>query len=102
MQIPISALPNQSFQVQLANQPCTIDISQTAYGLFFGLYVGSTQIITSVICENLNRLVRSVYLGFIGDFVFLDTQGSDDPVYTGLGTRWLLIYLEQSDLGGLG
>lgn len=98
MNVPIQALPAQSFQVQLANQPCTIQIIQTDYGLFFNLFVSSTLIIGGVVCLNLVKIVRDLYLGFIGDFIFVDTQGSTDPVYTGLGTRYLLQYLEAQDL----
>ena len=96
--VPTQALPSQTLQVQLANQSCTLDIYQTAFGLFFDLYVGTTLIIGGVICQNLNRIVRSVYLGFIGDFVFYDTQGATDPSYTGLGTQYQLYYLEASAL----
>jgi hypothetical protein len=98
MIIPVQPLPNQSLQVQLANQPCTIQLTQTAFGLFCNLYISSTLIIGGVLCENLNRIVRSLYLGFIGDLCFNDLQGSSDPVYTGLGTRFELVYLEASDL----
>jgi hypothetical protein len=96
--VPIQAIPNQTLQAQLANQPCTLNIYQTAYGLFMDVLVNNEPIIFGVIAENLNRIVRSVYLGFIGDFVFFDTQGQTDPVYTGLGSRYLLIYLAESDL----
>lgn len=96
--IPTQPLPNQSFQVQLATQACTIAIYQETYGLFLDLYIGANLVIGGVICENLNRIVRSLYLGFIGDLVFNDTQGLTDPVYTGLGSRYQLIYLEAQDL----
>lgn len=96
--VPTQSLPNQSLQVQLANQACTLNVYQFRYGLFMDVYVGTTLIIGGVICENLNRIVRSTYLGFIGDFTFFDTLGTDDPVYTGLGSRFVLIYLEASDL----
>lgn len=95
--VPIKPLPNQAVQVQLADQACAIEILQTAFGLFMNLYVGSNLIIAGVLCENLNRIVRSLYLGFSGDFVFADTQGSSDPDYTGLGTRFILIYLEDGE-----
>ena len=98
MLIPIQPLPNQSLQVQLGNQPCTIQLNQTLYGLICTLYISGTLIIGGVLCENLNRIVRSLYLGFIGDLVFYDTQGSTDPVYQGLGARYQLIYIEASDL----
>ena len=54
--------------------------------------------IGGVIAGNLNVIVRSAYLGFVGDLAFIDTQGSDDPVYTGLGARWILTYFAPSEL----
>jgi hypothetical protein len=55
-----------------------------------------------VICQNLNRIVRDLYLGFVGDVLFCDTQGTDDPSSPGLGTRFVFCYLSPSDLGGAG
>jgi hypothetical protein len=102
--VPLLPQPNQTVQVQLGGQPCTLNIFQQAYGLFMTVYVGQTLIVASVICENLNRIVRSTYLGFSGDFCFFDTQGTTDPIYTGLGdseARYQLIYLEAADVAVL-
>ena len=55
-------------------------------------------IIGGVVAQNRNRIVRSAYLGFVGDFEFVDTQGTDDPIWNGLGTRWLLYYLAPADV----
>lgn len=96
--IPTRALPNQALQVQLADQAIAINIYQLAYGLFVDVYLNNVLIIGGVIAENLNRIVRSEYLGIAGDFTFFDTQGTSDPVYTGLGDRYQLIYLEAADL----
>lgn len=96
--IPVQPIASQTLTVQLAEQTCQIDVYQKSTGLFLNLAVGGVLIIGGVICENLNRIVRSLYLGFIGDLTFIDTQGSDDPVFTGLGSRFLLAYLEASDL----
>lgn len=98
MLVPTRSLASQVLQVSLASQNVTLHVYQTAYGLFMDVYVGPTLIIGGVICQNLNRIVRSLYLGFVGDFGWFDTQGTDDPVYTGLGTRWQLFYLEEADL----
>lgn len=100
--IPVQAIPNQSLQVQLGGQACTIDVYQLAYGLFMDLYVGNELVVGGVICQNLNRIVRSLYLGFSGDLCFFDQQGATDPVYTGLGARYQLVYLSPSDLAGAG
>lgn len=96
--IPVQAVPSQTLAVTLAGQGCQIELYQKTTGLYCNLYINNVLIIGGVICENLNRIVRSLYLGFIGDLCFLDNQGSTDPVYTGLGTRYSFIYLEASDL----
>lgn len=96
--IQAQAVPNQQMQCQLGTQSVTLIIAQTTYGLFMTVEVAGETIIAGVICENLNRIVRDAYLGFSGDFVWYDTQGADDPIYTGIGTRFALIYLSPSDL----
>lgn len=100
--IPLKPIASQLLTVQLANQTTQIEVYQTDFGLFLNLYVNNVLIIGGVICENLNRIVRDAYLGFIGDLAFFDNQGSTDPIYTGLGSRYSLAYLEESDLAGAG
>lgn len=96
--IPIEAVPRQTLQVQLADQPFTLTIYQVAYGMFVDVYLADALVIGGVICENLNRIVRSAYLGVLGDFIFVDTAGADDPIYTGLGERFQLCYLTQAEV----
>ena len=99
--VPLQPIPNQTLQVQLDGQAVTLEVVQYAFGLFMSVYVNGTLIIAGVICENFNRIVRSLYLGFSGDFVFLDMQGVTDPIYTGLGgpdARYQLLYLSATDL----
>lgn len=95
--IPLQATASQDLTVQLADQVCQITIRQKAFGLFLDLAVNNTTIVAGVFCQNLNKIVRSIYLGFTGDLCFIDTQGNDDPVYTGLGSRFVLAYIETSD-----
>lgn len=96
--VPLRPLPNQTVQAQLGGQACTINVYQLEYGLFVDLFVAQQAIIVGVIAENYNRIVRSLYLGFSGDLVFVDTQGAADPVYTGLGSRYLLAYVPADEL----
>ncbi len=96
--IPLNPVPAQTLTAQLAGQPTRIDVLQKSTGLYLNLYVNDVAILTGIICEDANRIVRDAYLGFIGDLAFYDTRGSEDPYYTGLGTRWVLAYLETADL----
>ena len=100
--IPLIAKPSQSVSIALGGQSCRLSIYQKSTGLFCDLYINDVLIIGGVICLNKNRIVRSVYLGFIGDLSFFDLQGSSDPDYTGLGSRFVLLYLEAADLKAAG
>jgi hypothetical protein len=96
--IPLQAVPNQTLTTLIGNQNCRINVYQKFFGLYLDLAIGAVPIVLGVICEDANRLVRYNYLGFVGDLAFIDTQGADDPVYTGLGSRFQLVYLEAADL----
>jgi hypothetical protein len=96
--VPLQAVPSQLVNVTLNGQASTIEVQQKSTGLFITLSVNDALIISEVIAENANVIVRSVYLGFIGDVAFLDTQGTTDPVYTGLGDRYVLAYFAPSEL----
>lgn len=99
--IPLQPLANQTLQVQLNGQPCTINVYQQAFGLYVDLFVGTTPIVEGVIALNANLIVRNAYFGFLGDIEFIDVHLTNDPVYTGLGTRYFLIYLTPAELAAL-
>jgi hypothetical protein len=96
--IPLNPLPSQTMIITLAQQACTINVYTKFYGIFCDLFVNNSPIIQGVLCLNANYIVRSLYLGFIGDLGFFDTQGTSDPSYQELGSRFRFLYLEQSDL----
>lgn len=91
--IPLTALPSQVVSVQLGSQPCRLQIFQKATGLFIDVYVSDVAIVLGAACLNAVFIVRDIYLGFLGDLVFVDTQGDSDPDYTGLGNRFSLLWV---------
>jgi len=96
--VPLSQVPSQTLKTTLDDQNCTIKVYTLSTGLYMDLSVDGSPILTGALCLNKVRIVREAYLGFVGDLAFMDTQGSADPVYTGLGSRFVLLYLEPSDL----
>lgn len=87
--IPLDAVPSQTVNVTLANQPARISVRTIGTKLYFSL----DGIVTNRICRDRQRLlVDAQYQGFTGEFAFVDTQGVDDPVFTGLGARFQLVY----------
>ena len=96
--IPLTAVPSQTFAVALGNQTCQLNIYQKTTGLFCDVYADADLIIGGVICLNQVLIVRDIYLGFIGDLAFFDTQSDTDPVYTGLGGQYQLGYLTADEV----
>jgi hypothetical protein len=60
--------------------------------LFVDVYVNDALVIGGVAARNDDPIVRSAYLGFLGDLYFHDTQGASDPTYGTLGTSHVLLY----------
>ena len=98
LQVPLQAVPSQIVTAALNNQTCQIEVVQLTTGLFLTLSVSNEVIISDVLCENLNRIVRDTYLGFSGDLFFVDTQGQDDPDFTGLADRYALMYIDPAEI----
>lgn len=96
--VPLQAIPSQVVTATLGGQSCQIAVYERATGLFCDLSAAGVPVISGVQCQNMNRIVRDEYLGFLGDLLFVDTQGSSDPDYTGLGTRFVLVYLQETDV----
>ena len=96
--VPLQSVPSQSLIVQLNGQDTQINLRTRRTGLFMDVLVSNAPIIQGVICYCANWIVRSAYLGFQGDFMFIDRVGNSDPIYyTGLGDRFQLVYLFPSD-----
>lgn len=94
--IPLRAIPNQTVIVRLSDQVTQLNIYQKPQALFMDVLVNNAPIVTGVICEDRNAIVRDAYLGFIGDLAFIDNEGAEDPNYLGLGSagsRFSLAYL---------
>jgi hypothetical protein len=90
--IPLQAVASQNMTVSLGGQQCIINVWQKSWGLFLDLYANGQAVVNSRLCLDRNPLVRFSYLPFVGDIYFADTQGTTDPTYEGLGTRYALLY----------
>lgn len=100
--IPLQAVPNQTLDTPVSGQNCTLNIIQRSTGLYMSVFLNGQIVVSNVICQNKNRIIRDRYFGFAGDFAFFDTATVDgvasDPDYTGLGGRFQLVYILPSEL----
>lgn len=109
--IPVQAVPSQTLLTFVSNQATQINLHakniwvpvnsgivtdppvfEERNPIFMDVYLNNAPVVSSVLCRNNTKIIRDSYLGYIGDFAFQDTIGDEDPVYTGLGSRWQLIY----------
>jgi hypothetical protein len=109
-QINIADLYSQTVQFTIANQNTLLNIYQktsSAPGqatindawLYMDVYLNNSLIIGGVVCQNMNRIIRGVYLGYVGDFAWYDTQGVNNPTAPGLNSRYLLLYFTPDEIG---
>lgn len=61
------------------------------------LNVDGVDIVVGVIARDAVPLVCREYAGFAGNLLFIDTQGSSDPSFDGLGSRFTLVYLTAAE-----
>lgn len=96
--VPLQPVPSQTLQIVLGNQSCILNVYQSDAGLFMDVLVNNAPVKEGVLCQNLNRIIRYLYFGFVGDFEFVDTTGAgEDPDYSGLGSRFQLLYLTPAE-----
>lgn len=91
--VPLSPIASQSLSITLDSQRCAMVVRQLSTGMYFDLSVAGTPVVNGMICRDRVNLVREDYLPFRGRLAFIDTQGTSDPEYTGLGTRYQLVYI---------
>jgi hypothetical protein len=107
--VPLNAIPAQLCHVMLANRSCQLRVYGREFeaplytnvrvkhsNVFIDVFIENQLVIGGVIGLHANRIVRDAYLGFPGDLAFYDTQGTDDPRWDGLGTRWILCWIPPS------
>jgi hypothetical protein len=96
--VSLEAVKEQTVNVALNQQQCSIRLVQRDSAIYMDLSVNNVPLIQGVPCLYANKMVRYSYLGFSGDLVFLDTQGTSDPEYSNLGGRYKLFYMTEAEL----
>lgn len=114
--VPLEALPSQTLQIVLGGQNCALSVytldgydftdatlNTTNENVYLDLAYNGIDVTETQICLNQKRLlINRQYLGFVGDLMFVDTQGTNDPQFAGLGSRYVLLYLTAADLAANG
>ena len=100
-QIQIQPVPNQTVKTVVGGQNVQIALYQNGQGMFCDVNVNGIDVSVGTLALNFVPLAPANYNGMTGNLVLIDTQGTSDPDYTGLGTRWALVYLTAADYADL-
>lgn len=88
--IPLKPIPAQRFTCPLAGQSYTFWLRQLQSGLYLDLAMQTRPLILGALCLHGTDIIRNPASPLQGTLTFTDTQGSQDPDYTGLGSRFVL------------
>lgn len=97
LEIPIQPIPAQVVKSVLGGQNVQIFAYQKPQGLFVDVNVDGVDVIVAAIARDVTPLIAATYSGVVGNLLFVDTLGSSDPDYTGLGSRFSLVYLSDAE-----
>lgn len=92
--IPIEQIPNQTLWIDLNNQSCEIHIYERYGYTFMDITVDDEVVIQGQLCLNNTDIIQYNHLKFNGQLKFVDTQGNNDPYYTGFNERYALVYVQ--------
>ena len=92
-EIKLQPIPSQQLNVSLGTQKCTIKIYQRDDNVYCDVQVNKDTVFSGALCSLRQNIVPIFASSFIGQLMFLDLQGSEEPDFSGFGDRWRLYYV---------
>lgn len=98
-EIPLQALPAQSFVTILDEQNVEISLYQRYDRMYMDVTLDETQIAAGCVCLDAVSIIQHS-TPFSGVLMFMDMLGNEPPQWDGLGgdsPRWVLYYLTATE-----
>lgn len=101
-EIPLRATGNQTLQVVLEGQNCSLrlytrNLSDGVETLFCDLSIDQEPVFYGCPCLDGLPMPLYAWLGMTGQLVFVDMEGDEAPRWSGLGSRWKLLYMSPAE-----
>ncbi|WP_304037567.1 phage baseplate plug family protein [Desulfovibrio piger] len=101
-EIPLRATGNQTLQVVLEGQNCSLrlytrNLSDGVETLFCDLSIDQDPVFYGCPCLDGLPMPLYAWLGMTGQLVFIDMEGDEAPRWSGLGSRWKLLYMSPAE-----
>lgn len=92
--IPILNEPSQTLTVRLGNQTVDIALTMRLGNLYADVRANGKDVVNGRVCLNQEPIIKESFRPFVGELYFEDLQGNENPVYGGLGRRFVLRWIE--------
>lgn len=101
-EIPVQAVPTQSFSAPLDTGTAQITLTTTNIGLLADVVYEGIPVCSGRLCLDRTNLNTSPYLGLPSGLYFVDLRGTSDPVWSdmGPGKRFRFYYGDPGLEGG--
>lgn len=96
--VPLSAVPSQKMQIVINNQDVTLTIAQRGSNVYADISVGTTIVRSGAICLDRVPILQPSTTTFIGNLIFIDMSGHNNPDWREYGSRYMLIYYTDDEL----
>lgn len=94
--IPLSSVASQLLLVPLSGRQGRLWVRQLGSGLYLDLWIDQARVVAGCLCQDRVPILLDPATSLHGDMVFVDTQGAEDPDYTGLTGRYVLLYRDDT------
>ncbi|EOF5040214.1 hypothetical protein ACPW90_003781 [Providencia rettgeri] len=85
-EIPLSPIPNQTFSFTNGTDEYEVELNSRLNKLYATVKKNNENVVCNRICRNMTYICQWL--------IFADQQGNTDPEYTGLGSRYRLIWAD--------
>lgn len=96
-QIPIKASPSQTLDIILAEQNVTIVLQARLGKLFADVALDNVAAVRGRLCHDRTQILNESYRGFKGEIFFLDKNGTEDPNWREINSRFVLLYWDGNE-----
>ena len=90
--IPLLPVPSQVVSTTIKQQNIVLSLYLRNGWMFADVSINGIDVSHGTIIRNGVPLISQTYRQITGNISIVDQQGIDDPVYTGLGSRFLAIF----------
>lgn len=85
LEIPLQQVPNQTFGVTIQGSTYELTLNSRLGDMYLSVVKDNEPVIYNRICQNNNP---------IGQFIFTDISGTENPAYTGFNDRFKLVWTD--------